>query len=125
MTHRPAVPDPGTAIDPRVEPSGVGCVECLAAEPVSWWFHLRRCATCGHIGCCDASPRQHATGHYRNTGHSIIRSFEPGEHWFYDYATGRTFTGPELAGAAARPVGQPPPGPEGAVPKDWRSRLRS
>ena len=38
-------------------PSGTGCVECLATG--SWWFHLRRCAHCGHIGCCDSSPNQH------------------------------------------------------------------
>ena len=38
-------------IDPSVRPSGVGCKECLATE--GWWLHLRRCAKCGHIGCCD------------------------------------------------------------------------
>lgn len=44
-------------IDPTVPPSGTGCVECDAAG--GWWFHLRRCARCGHIGCCDDSPSQH------------------------------------------------------------------
>ena len=48
-------------IDPRAEPSGTGCVECLADG--GWWFHLRRCTQCGHIGCCDTSPQQHATAH--------------------------------------------------------------
>ena len=64
-------------IDPTVPPSGTGCVECLAAD--GWWFHLRRCAQCGHIGCCDTSPSQHATAHAKATGHPMIRSFEPGE----------------------------------------------
>src|SRR5207249_10874412 len=41
-----------------IPPSGTGCVECLAEG--GWWFHLRRCAECGHIGCCDSSPSQHA-----------------------------------------------------------------
>ena len=41
-------------IDPSVPPSGEGCVECEAAG--GWWVHLRRCAQCGHIGCCDTSP---------------------------------------------------------------------
>src|ERR1700733_14708379 len=42
-------------INPASKPSGDGCVECLAS-PKSWWLHLRRCAQCGHIGCCDSSP---------------------------------------------------------------------
>src|SRR6185312_6396195 len=70
-------------INPASMPSGDGCVECLASG--SWWLHLRRCATCGHIGCCDSSPGQHATKHAAETGHHVICSFEPGEDWFYDY----------------------------------------
>ena len=70
-------------INPAAKPSGTGCVECLALG--KWWLHLRRCAECGHIGCCDSSPNQHASKHYAATGHPIITSFEPGEHWFYDY----------------------------------------
>ena len=38
-----------------------------------WWFHLRRCAQCGHIGCCDTSPSQHATAHAAETGHPVMR----------------------------------------------------
>jgi hypothetical protein len=75
-------------------PSGTGCVECMASG--GWWFHLRRCAECGHIGCCDSSPNQHASKHYAATGHPIITSFEPGEHWFYDYRTEEAFAGPKL-----------------------------
>jgi hypothetical protein len=41
--------------------------------------------TCGHVGCCDSSPNKHATAHFRNTGHPIIRSFEPGEEWGWCY----------------------------------------
>src|SRR5262249_40117765 len=37
------------SVDPAVSPTGTGCVECLATG--GWWFHLRRCALCGHIGC--------------------------------------------------------------------------
>lgn len=120
------LPDPELEdqIDPGAEPSGAGCVECLEAEPAGWWFHLRRCASCGHIGCCDSSPGQHTTAHFRQTGHRAIRSFEPGEDWFYDYVTGRGFSGPALAGSQARPLEQPSPGPQGAVPQDWKSQLR-
>ena len=53
-------------IDPEVPPSGTGCAECL--ESGGWWFHLRRCAGCGHIGCCDNSPSQHATAHAELVG---------------------------------------------------------
>jgi hypothetical protein len=71
-------------INPASKPSGDGCMECLAS-PKGWWFHLRRCAECGHIGCCDSSPSQHASKHAAGMGHPIIASFEPGEDWFYDY----------------------------------------
>ena len=43
-------------LNPAAAPSGTGCVECEAVS--GWWFHLRRCAECGHIGCCDSSPAQ-------------------------------------------------------------------
>src|SRR5215218_91047 len=71
--------------DLGVPPSGSGCVDCDAAEPAGWWVHLRRCAACGHVGCCDSSPEQHATRHFAETGHPVVQSFEPGEDWFWDY----------------------------------------
>jgi uncharacterized UBP type Zn finger protein len=43
------------------------------------------CQQCGHIGCCDNSPGKHATGHWHETNHPLIRSFEPGEDWFWCY----------------------------------------
>jgi uncharacterized UBP type Zn finger protein len=43
------------------------------------------CQSCGHIGCCDNSPEKHATGHFEQTGHPIIRSVEPGEGWSWCY----------------------------------------
>jgi hypothetical protein len=108
-------------IDPSVKPSGTGCVECEAAG--GWWLHLRRCAKCGHIGCCDNSPSQHGTKHFKATGHPIIASFEPGEGWFYDFRTGDFIEGPELAAPDSHPRSQPVPGPAGRVPRDWESQL--
>jgi hypothetical protein len=67
-----------------VAPSGTGCVECLAAGREDW-VHLRVCQGCGHVGCCDYSPGKHATAHYNTVTHPIIRSFEPGEDWYYCY----------------------------------------
>ena len=86
-------------INPASKPSGSGCVECLAS-PDGWWFHLRRCAECGHIGCCDSSPSQHASRHAAETGHPIIASFEPDEDWFYDYEKRATIEGMRLASTA-------------------------
>lgn len=61
-----------------------GCEECLAAG--GRWVHLRRCLSCGHVGCCDSSPGKHATAHFRATGHPVVRSYEPGETWRWCYA---------------------------------------
>ena len=108
-------------VDPTVTPSGDGCVECLASG--GWWFHLRRCARCGHIGCCDSSPSQHASAHAKAAGHTVIRSFEPGEDWFYDYETDEGMDGPALAPPEHHPLHQPTPGPAGKVPRDWQNHL--
>src|SRR5271155_2203921 len=106
------------------KPSGDGCVECLAS-PKAWWLHLRRCAECGHIGCCDSSPNQHASKHSAATGHPIITSFEPGERWFYDYRKEEFCTGPKLPAPHSRPFDQPAPGPAGAVPPNWQTLLHN
>ena len=108
-------------INPRVPPSGTGCVEC--EELGSWWLHLRRCAECGHIGCCDDSLNKHATAHWRATGHPVIRSFEPGEDWFWSYETDDYADGPALAAPNAHPEAQGVPGPTERVPADWQERL--
>lgn len=108
-------------IEPTASPSGTGCLEC--EEAGGWWFHLRRCAQCGHIGCCDTSPAQHATRHARASGHPIIRSFEPDENWYYDYRDEQTFDGPRLAPPEHHPLAQSTPGPGGRVPADWQDQL--
>src|SRR5687767_8089428 len=108
--------------DTTVPPSGEGCVECLAT-PDGWWFHLRRCAKCGHVGCCDSSPSQHGAKHAHLTGHRIAQSFEPGEDWFWDYFDDDFVDGYELAPPHWHPVAQPAPGPAGRVPHDWQDRL--
>ena len=60
-----------------------GCKECLQAG--QQWVALRMCQTCGHIGCCDSSPGRHATAHYHDTGHPVMRSAMPGEDWRWCY----------------------------------------
>jgi Zn-finger in ubiquitin-hydrolases and other protein len=108
-------------INPEVPPSGTGCVECLASE--GWWLHLRRCTECGHVGCCDNSPGQHTTAHSKSSGHPVIRSFEPGEDWFWDYRTNEYVQGPHLAPPQHHPLDQPVPGPAGRVPVNWEDLL--
>ena len=82
-----------------VPPGDDGCHECLAAG--GRWVHLRMCQECGHVGCCDSSPGRHATAHNRATEHPIVRSFEPGEEWFYCYPDDLAF---EIDGAGPAPA---------------------
>ena len=74
------------AIDTAPEPV---CQQCIA-EDVQW-VSLRECLICGKVGCCDSSPRRHADAHFRDTGHPVIESAEPGEDWrwcYLDHVTG-------------------------------------
>ncbi|MER0243900.1 UBP-type zinc finger domain-containing protein [Streptomyces sp. HSW2009] len=72
---------PHNAELPRPAPAALSetCLECVEAgtHPV----HLRLCLTCGHVGCCDSSPLRHASAHFTESGHPVMRSFEPGEDW--------------------------------------------
>jgi hypothetical protein len=109
------------SIDPDVPPSGTGCVECLEAR--GWWLHLRRCTECGHVGCCDDSLKKHASAHANASGHPVIRSFEPGEDWFWNYQTNEYTEGPRLKSPEHHPLDQPVPGPAGRVPANWQELL--
>ncbi len=83
-----------TGIGPSVPPSGTGCVKC------------------------------EATAHWKATGHPVIQSFEPGEDWFWNFATEEVLEGvAELAPPTGHPLDQPVPGPAGRVPRDWRFRV--
>jgi uncharacterized UBP type Zn finger protein len=76
-----------TSEDPSGDPPAVSdqaCEDCIA-EGVNHWAHLRKCLTCGHVACCDSSPRKHATAHFKSTGHPVMRSAEPGETWRWCY----------------------------------------
>jgi hypothetical protein len=67
-------------------PSASQCEDCVR-EGTSW-VHLRRCLTCQHVGCCDSSPRRHASGHWRSTSHPVVGSAEPHEQWAWCYSDG-------------------------------------
>ena len=61
----------------------LGCEECLKID--GRWMHLRMCTSCGKIGCCDNSPNRHATAHFHESGHALMRSAEPEEDWIWCY----------------------------------------
>lgn len=112
-----------TPIDPAAVPSGPGCQECAASSD-GWWVHLRRCAACGHVGCCDSSPSQHASAHARSSGHPVVQSFEPGEDWMWDYEQETYFRGgPRLADPQSHPEDQAAPGPADRLPPNWRDLI--
>jgi hypothetical protein len=77
----------------EVTPSADGCEDCLRIGGT--WVHLRVCQTCGHTGCCDNSPNRHATAHFReHADHPLVRSFEPGENWWWCYIDELSFDVP-------------------------------
>ncbi len=64
-----------------------GCEECL--RDGTTWVHLRLCLGCGHVGCCDSSIGKHASGHFAECRHPVMRSIEPGEAWKWCYLDNR------------------------------------
>lgn len=84
--------------DPTPQPSANGCEDCLKTGDS--WVHLRVCLACGHVGCCDSSPNKHATAHWHATQHPLIRSFEPGEDWWWCYPDEFAF---QVPGAPSAP----------------------
>ena len=64
-------------------PEPLVCEEC--ARTGGDGVHLRMCLQCGKVGCCDNSPHRHATAHFHETDHPLIRSAEPYEAWRWCY----------------------------------------
>ena len=80
-----------THLDQISVPAGRGRgLRGLPADRWSW-VHLRVCRSCGHVGCCDASPSKHASAHAAASEHPIISSLEPGENWSYCYVDDLAF----------------------------------
>lgn len=60
--------------------------KCEACEKTGdTWVHLRTCQSCGATLCCDSSPNRHMTRHFKETGHPVVISAEPGEQWMWCY----------------------------------------
>jgi hypothetical protein len=85
----------------EVTPSSTGCEDCLRTG--SHWVHLRTCMSCGHVGCCDSSPNRHASAHFQSEHHPIVRSYEPGEDWWWCYEDQIGFDVPGAGPAPSHP----------------------
>jgi uncharacterized UBP type Zn finger protein len=70
-------------VDENIQGNTRGCEECEKSG--SDWVHLRLCLSCGHVGCCDSSPNTHATKHFHQSKHPVIKSYEPEENWEWCY----------------------------------------
>jgi monovalent cation/hydrogen antiporter len=64
------------------------CEDCVR-DGFTNWVHLRKCLTCGHLACCDSSPRRHASVHFDEVAHPVMRSAEPGEEWRWCFVDSR------------------------------------
>lgn len=72
------------AAPPAVRPLNPG--ECGRCRELGWeWVHLRMCLRCGNVACCDSSRGKHASEHFADVGHPVMRSVEPGEAWRWCY----------------------------------------
>jgi uncharacterized UBP type Zn finger protein len=85
----------------RLPESVSGCEDCIAAG--NPWRNLRICLECGHVGCDDTSPGQHAMAHAAATHHPIVRSLEPEEEWSWCYIDGIGMLTPEVVGSTRIP----------------------
>lgn len=58
------------------------CEECLVEG--TFWVALRECRSCGHVGGCDSSTGKHATKHFQQTQHPVMRAVPPAA-WVWCY----------------------------------------
>jgi uncharacterized UBP type Zn finger protein len=68
--------------NPTVRPSSKTCEQCAAARqrPVE----LRMCLICGNVACCDSTPGRHATRHFHDTGHPVMKPYKS-DDWLWCY----------------------------------------
>lgn len=70
---------------------GAGADVCETCEAIDGtWLTLRQCLICGRTGCCDSSPNRHASAHFAETGHPLMRSLEVGQDWTWCYVCKET-----------------------------------
>lgn len=59
------------------------CAECLLLGDT--WVQLRMCTTCGNVGCCDSSKNKHATRHFQETNHPVMKAVGTDGDWMWCY----------------------------------------
>ena len=97
------------SVDPSAPPSGTGCVEVMPpAVGGCTCAGVRRMRA--HRLLCDDSPMRLRRRPLSGSGHPIIRSFEPGEDWFWDYRSNRYYK------ARNSPAGKPTAGRDRSRP---------
>jgi hypothetical protein len=87
-THLDQIADVGSGADV--------CETCVTMGGT--WLHLRQCRSCGRTGCCDSSPNKHASGHFRETGHPIMRTLEADQTWSWCFVDEETLEQDETGG---------------------------
>ncbi|MUL44083.1 hypothetical protein FZ103_23475 [Streptomonospora sp. PA3] len=80
----PQAPCPHTSGIRTVLPGTAGCADCLQLGERDW-VHLRICLDCGHVGCCDSSPRRHASAHAADARHPLVTAAEADQDWAWCY----------------------------------------
>lgn len=68
-----------TTLDREASSEAIRCAACGHDRD------LRRCLTCGYVGCCE-SHQAHDTEHFRQTGHPLIRPHRCDYDWLWCYA---------------------------------------
>ena len=61
--------------------------QCQEGDIEMHKFGLRVCLSCGHVGCCDDDPGQHARKHGEKPGHQVMASYPADEKsfiWCYE-----------------------------------------
>src|SRR5439155_12715039 len=71
-----------------VGPGASVCETCVTMGGA--WLNLRQCLICGRTGCCDSSPNKHATAHFHETGHPLMRTLEERQSWAWCYVCKET-----------------------------------
>lgn len=85
-------------IQPGVMARTDGCEECLREG--TEWVQLRTCLECGHVGCCDSSEGKHASRHFHETRHPLMRSYQAPKDFVWCYED-ETYLDPSVVQAAS------------------------
>jgi hypothetical protein len=51
---------------------------------ITRWAKSCRCKYC-HVGCCDSSKNKHASAHFAETEHPLVKSLQQAESWGWCY----------------------------------------